>query len=120
MQPELVWPVIGFLGQGLFFSRLLVQWIASERRRASVVPPVFWLLSLSGGLVLLSYGIHRRDPVLVSGQLGGLLVYARNLWLGRHPAPTSSSASSRSPTARGRSSLPAAGPSGSTSFSPSR
>ncbi len=77
---ENLWIAIGFGGQALFASRFLVQWIATERRRQSVVPTVFWYLSLGGGLVLLSYALWRRDPVFIAGQSFGLLVYSRNLW----------------------------------------
>jgi lipid-A-disaccharide synthase-like uncharacterized protein len=75
------WMAVGFLGQGLFFSRFLVQWIASERRGASVVPVSFWWLSLGGGALLLAYAVHRMDPVFILGQSFGFLVYARNLLL---------------------------------------
>jgi lipid-A-disaccharide synthase-like uncharacterized protein len=82
------WMAIGFLGQGLFFSRFLVQWIVSERRGESVVPVAFWWLSMAGGALLLAYALSRRDPVFVLGQSFGFLVYARNLLLirrGREP-----------------------------------
>lgn len=73
--------LIGFLGQALFGSRFLVQWIASERARTSVMPTVFWWLSLCGGVTLLAYAIWRQDPVFILGQGMGLLIYARNLML---------------------------------------
>jgi lipid-A-disaccharide synthase-like uncharacterized protein len=75
------WLTIGFLGQGLFTARFLVQWAASERRRDAVVPVAFWWLSLLGGAALLAYAIARRDPVIVVGQAMGLFIYARNLVL---------------------------------------
>lgn len=75
-----LWMIIGFAGQALFFSRFLVQWLASERRGESVVPRAFWFLSIGGGLVLLSYAIYRRDPVFIAGQATGILIYGRNLW----------------------------------------
>ena len=75
------WLTIGFLGQGLFTARFLVQWAASERRRDAVVPVAFWWLSLLGGAALLAYAIARRDPVIVVGQALGLFIYARNLIL---------------------------------------
>lgn len=75
------WLLVGFFGQALFASRFLVQWVASERSKRSVVPTVFWWLSLGGGLFLLAYALHRRDPVFVIGQVSGLAVYARNLVL---------------------------------------
>jgi len=77
------WLVVGFAGQLLFSGRFFVQWIASERKKASVVPVAFWWLSLAGGATLLAYAIHRRDPVFVLGQAFGLLVYGRNLALVR-------------------------------------
>ncbi len=76
-----IWLAVGFLGQAMFGARFLVQWIASERRKQSVVPKAFWYLSLLGGLTLLTYAIHRRDPVFIVGQLTGVLIYTRNLWL---------------------------------------
>jgi lipid-A-disaccharide synthase-like uncharacterized protein len=75
------WLAIGFAGQVLFFSRFLVQWIASERRGASVIPRSFWFLSLGGAALLLAYATYRRDPVFVVGQLFGFFVYSRNLVL---------------------------------------
>lgn len=80
MIPE-IWLVIGFLGQFLFFLRFLVQWIVSERRGRSTIPLPFWYFSLAGGAILLTYAIHRADPVFIMGQAGGLLVYSRNLIL---------------------------------------
>jgi lipid-A-disaccharide synthase-like uncharacterized protein len=76
-----LWLLVGFLGQVLFFSRFLVQWIASERRKQSVVPEAFWYLSLGGAALLLAYALQRRDPVFVVGQLFGFSVYVRNLVL---------------------------------------
>lgn len=75
------WTFVGYLGQALFFSRFLVQWIASERRRRSVIPLGFWWLSIGGGALLLTYALHRGDPVFVLGQTTGVLVYTRNLML---------------------------------------
>lgn len=76
-----LWTGLGLLGQALFMSRFLVQWIASERRGRSVVPHAFWWLSVAGGLTLLVYSLWRRDPVFIAGQSFGLLIYARNLML---------------------------------------
>ncbi|MGH7589256.1 MAG: lipid-A-disaccharide synthase N-terminal domain-containing protein [Gemmatimonadota bacterium] len=81
MPAEHTWVGIGLAGQACFFSRFLVQWIASERRGRSVVPRAFWYLSISGGLILLSYSLWRRDPVFILGQSVGLFVYLRNLVL---------------------------------------
>lgn len=77
-----VWlAVFGIAAQSLFMSRMALQWIISERARRSIVPPVFWWLSLWGGLMLLAYGILDHDVVIIFGQVFGLVVYARNLYL---------------------------------------
>ncbi len=81
MNDTLLWILIGFAGQALFSARFVVQWWASERARRSVVPRAFWILSLLGSLVLLSYAIHRQDPVFIVGQSMGFLIYLRNLQL---------------------------------------
>jgi lipid-A-disaccharide synthase-like uncharacterized protein len=79
--PDLVWILIGFLGQFLFTMRFLWQWVHSERHRRSIVPIAFWYFSVGGGTVLLAYAIHRRDPVFTIGQATGLIIYIRNLAL---------------------------------------
>lgn len=78
---EFWWIMIGLAGQLLFTARFLVQWLASERARRSVMPVAFWYFSIGGGLVLLAYAIYRKDPVFVLGQGMGLFIYLRNLWL---------------------------------------
>ena len=81
MSLEQIWLAAGFLGQAFFSMRFLVQWIASERRKESVIPVYFWYFSIGGGLMLLTYAIHRQDPVFILWQAAGLLVYSRNLYL---------------------------------------
>jgi lipid-A-disaccharide synthase-like uncharacterized protein len=73
--------VVGFLGQALFMSRFLVQWIASEKAKKSVIPVAFWYLSLAGATILLTYALYVQDPVFVVGQMFGFIVYIRNLAL---------------------------------------
>ena len=73
--------ILGFIGQGLFSARFIVQWIQSERAGRSLIPLCFWYLSVGGGSILLVYAIMRRDPVFILGQAGGLVVYVRNLFL---------------------------------------
>lgn len=75
------WLLIGFTGQLLFSLRFLIQWIASEIKRKSTFPVIFWYLSLVGSSILLAYAIHRKDPVFIFGQAAGLIVYFRNLVL---------------------------------------
>ena len=76
-----LWLAIGFLGQGIFASRFIVQWWYSERAKRVVVPTVFWWLSLVGGLTLTVYAVKKRDLVFTLGQASGLFIYSRNLWL---------------------------------------
>lgn len=78
---DLIWLSIGLAGQCLFMSRFIVQWIHSERHGESLIPVSFWYLSLLGGLIVLAYGFHKLDPVIILGQLPGTLVYSRNLVL---------------------------------------
>ena len=73
------WVVVGFTGQVVFSMRFLVQWIASERRKRSVIPASFWYLSILGAGLLLTYAVSKSDPVFILGQLLGFLVYLRNL-----------------------------------------
>ncbi|MCB1412418.1 MAG: lipid-A-disaccharide synthase N-terminal domain-containing protein [Xanthobacteraceae bacterium] len=74
------WVVLGFVAQAFFTMRFVVQWIASERARQSVIPVAFWFFSIGGGVLLLTYALYRRDPVFIAGQAFGLLVYLRNLY----------------------------------------
>ena len=80
-QIPVAWLLVGFLGQGMFSTRFLIQWIASERLKRSVVPELFWWFSMAGGGLLVAYAVQRRDPVFVVGQAAGLLIYIRNLVL---------------------------------------
>ena len=74
------WVALGFVAQLMFTARFAVQWIASERENRMVIPLAFWFFSIGGGLLLLVYEIHRRDPVFIAGQAFGVFVYARNLY----------------------------------------
>ncbi len=80
MDEATVWLIIGFIGQGLFSARFIVQWFKSERAKKSVFPVAFWYFSIAGGVTLLAYAIHKEDPVFIVGQLSGLLIYFRNLY----------------------------------------
>lgn len=80
MTQEQLWLAFGLLGQGFFSARFLIQWIASERARKSIVPRGFWYFSIGGGLTLLIYALHRQDPVFILGQGAGLFIYVRNLY----------------------------------------
>jgi lipid-A-disaccharide synthase-like uncharacterized protein len=77
---EIIWLAVGFGAQMMFSARFLVQWIASERLRKSIIPEAFWYFSFVGGAMLLTYAIYRRDPVFIMGQTFGLIVYSRNIY----------------------------------------
>ena len=78
---DAMWLTVGLLGQLMFTARFLVQWWASEKAGRSVVPVAFWYFSILGSLIVLAYGIHKLEPVIIIGQLPGTVIYARNLWL---------------------------------------
>jgi lipid-A-disaccharide synthase-like uncharacterized protein len=100
MEHDPIWLAIGFLGQGLFSLRFIVQWLKSERVKRSVVPLAFWYFSLAGGITLLVYSLHLRDPVFIVGQGLGVFIYLRNLWLiYRDPLATDSTPGREPPRA---------------------
>lgn len=79
-----IWLIIGLAGQACFFMRFFVQWIATERAKASTIPDLFWYFSIGGGAILLVYAIHRQDPVFIIGQSTGFFIYVRNLYFVHH------------------------------------
>ncbi len=81
MDNYFIFLIIGFVGQGLFASRFIVQWIQSEKKGESHIPIIFWYLSIFGGISLLTYAIFRKDPVIITGQAFGIVIYIRNLIL---------------------------------------
>lgn len=81
---ELVWLAVGFIAQAMFSMRFIIQWIASERVKRSIVPEAFWYFSLAGGALLFAYAIYRLDPVFMLGQGMGLVIYTRNIQLIRN------------------------------------
>jgi len=80
------WDVVGWTGQALFFSRFLVQWLASERARASVAPPSFWWLSLVATLLFALYSWGTDLPLFTAVFAVNLAIYARNIALGSRVA----------------------------------
>ncbi len=75
-----LWVLFGFLGQAVFMGRMVAQWRASERAKSSVVPPIFWWLSLLGSSMLMVYFIWRWEIIGFLGQSTGWFIYIRNLW----------------------------------------
>ena len=78
---EAILLIIGFVGQGLFSARFLIQWVVSEKKRESVIPLPFWYFSLLGGITLFIYAFSKKDLVIMVGQGTGILIYTRNLYL---------------------------------------
>jgi len=77
------WKVVGWLGNGIFFSRFFVQWYATERKKQVVVPQIFWWLSLTGSLMLLCYSISQKDSVFIYAYLFPWIPYLRNIIIHR-------------------------------------
>ena len=71
--------VLGFLAQGLFSARILVQWIMSERAKKVVSPTIFWILSLIASYLFFIYGWLRDDFSIMLGQVIAYYVYIWNL-----------------------------------------
>jgi lipid-A-disaccharide synthase-like uncharacterized protein len=84
------WKVVGWLGNGIFFSRFFVQWYATEKKKQVVVPQAFWWLSLGGSLMLLCYSISQRDSVFIYAYLFPWIPYMRNLIIHRRNKAASS------------------------------
>lgn len=80
LSAKTIWLAIGFLGQAMFSARFLLQWLASERVKESIIPKAFWYFSLLGGTTLFLYALHLKDPVFILGQAAGIFIYLRNLY----------------------------------------
>jgi lipid-A-disaccharide synthase-like uncharacterized protein len=96
MNAETIWELVGWVGQFFFGGRFLIQWIATERRKKSVVPTAFWYFSIIGSLIMLTYSIHltysahtetHKGLPLIAGFSLNMIVYLRNLYfIHRRPA----------------------------------
>ncbi|MCB2181365.1 MAG: lipid-A-disaccharide synthase N-terminal domain-containing protein [Desulfobulbaceae bacterium] len=84
--PLLAW---GAVGQSIFTFRFIYQWICMEKSKASLLPLGFWIISIVGSAMILVYGLFRHDPVLILGQVFGVVVYGRNILLYRKAARVS-------------------------------
>lgn len=96
------WLGVGFLAQLMFSARFIIQWVASERARKSIVPETFWYFSVVGGALLFAYAIYRMDPVFILGQGTGLLIYLRNIhfiWTHKKQAAAETGGSGKLPAA---------------------
>ncbi len=75
------WETVGIVGQLVFTSRFVVQWLASEKARKSVIPIAFWYLSIIGSIIMLAYALSIRKPSIIMGYSFTSFIYIRNLWL---------------------------------------
>lgn len=73
--------LFGSIGQVLFTMRFIYQWLYSHNEKESRLPAGFWIISLIGSLLILTYGVIRTDWVLIVGQAFGTIAYSRNLCL---------------------------------------
>jgi len=78
---ELLWVSFGTLGQLVFFSRWILQWLKSEKLKTSLIPVSFWWCSLVGGIITLIYAHHIQSFPFMLAQAIGIIVYTRNLLL---------------------------------------
>jgi lipid-A-disaccharide synthase-like uncharacterized protein len=99
-QESHAWLTIGIIGQVIFGSRFLLQWVLAERRGRAELPPSFFMISFVGSLLLLAYAIHKRDDVLIAGMVLVPIISARNLVLQRRAAVSGRPPTSAGPTLR--------------------
>ena len=78
---DFLWVTFGTLGQLIFFSRWIIQWLSSEKSKSSVIPVAFWWCSLLGGIITLVYAHHIGSFPFMLAQAIGIIVYSRNLYL---------------------------------------
>ncbi|WP_202923696.1 lipid-A-disaccharide synthase N-terminal domain-containing protein [Pontibacter fetidus] len=84
----------GGAGQVIFTLRFVYQWYYSEKAQESILPNGFWVISLIGSLMIMSYAVFRLDPVLFIGQIFGVVAYSRNLYIGLRNQKTSQTVTS--------------------------
>lgn len=72
---------LGIVSQIVFTLRFVFQWLYSEKKKTSTLPLGFWALSLIGSILILTYAIFRKDPILFVGHIFGATIYIRNLIL---------------------------------------
>jgi lipid-A-disaccharide synthase-like uncharacterized protein len=73
--------ILGITAQITFSFRFVYQWLVSEKNKESILPVGFWMISIAGASLTLTYAIIRLDPVLFISNIGGLAMYSRNLIL---------------------------------------
>jgi lipid-A-disaccharide synthase-like uncharacterized protein len=83
---EIAWEIVGLVGHFFFFSRFVIQWIATERQKRTVIPEAFWYLSLVGTVIVLVYSLHVGRPVFMLAYSLNIVFYVRNLIIHRRAA----------------------------------
>jgi lipid-A-disaccharide synthase-like uncharacterized protein len=81
MKTETIALGIGLVSQLLFSSRIVLQWVQSERAKRVLVPTLFWQISLISSFLMIVYGILRHDPIILAAQIISYGIYIRNLQL---------------------------------------
>jgi lipid-A-disaccharide synthase-like uncharacterized protein len=77
---EIVWNIVGWIGQIVFASRVYIQWYVTEKKRQVVVPAVFWWFSIAGSMLLLLYALfYDKHFVVIISYLFSWIPYTRNL-----------------------------------------
>lgn len=79
MENNIWYFALGFLAQGFFSARMLIQWVLSERAKKVVSPTIYWQLSLLASILLSIYGWLRGDFVIIFGQIFSYYIYIWNL-----------------------------------------
>lgn len=72
--------ILGISGQFIYKMRFVYQWIYSVRRKESALPLAFWVIAVTGSLIIISYGVIRHDWVLVLGQFS-IVASIRNIMI---------------------------------------
>lgn len=75
------WIVVGVVGQGLFACRFVIQWLATEKKKESVIPVAFWYFSMAASLCMCASFVQLREWVFAVGVATTFPIYARNLWI---------------------------------------
>ena len=77
------WKLIGLTGALMFGARWLVQFLASRRAGRPVIPRLFWIMSLLGSAMTLSYFLfsQKQDAVGILQNLFPAFTAAYSLYL---------------------------------------
>lgn len=71
---------LGIISQITFTFRYVYQWMSSEILKKSHLPLGFWIISILGAILIITYSIFRLDPVLFISHVAGIFMYSRNIY----------------------------------------